>query len=144
MAQKKTSTARVRSYRQQLEEMGACTWCGKAPRHLHLKRCIDCCFRDLAGRHLKDPNQGPELKKLLERQRYRCAYSGRPIDIGNNASVEHVEPSSKAKDRANDITNLRFVDMRINQMKHSMPLPELIECCKSVLTHFGYEVVKDD
>jgi 5-methylcytosine-specific restriction endonuclease McrA len=133
-----------RKKRIEAKEAGVCRECLKRPRHKHLSQCLDCQFRRLAKNHLGSRDRAAELINLLEAQGYRCAYSGRLIDIGENASVEHVVPVSRDRKRKTDITNIKFVDQRINQMKQGLPLSEFLGTCKEVLRFFGYEVIRDE
>jgi hypothetical protein len=97
-----------------------------------------------AAKHLGSQARWLELQKILNSQGGRCAYSGRRLELGENASIEHVEPKSKNAARRRDITNLKFVDRHINVAKASLSLGDFLKMCKEVLTHFGWEVVKDE
>jgi CRISPR/Cas system Type II protein with McrA/HNH and RuvC-like nuclease domain len=62
-----------------------------------------------------DQKRWPELKQLLENQRYICVYTGRDVRLGANASIDHILP--RARNGSNDISNLQWVDIAVNCFK---------------------------
>lgn len=120
-------------------------------------KCVDCCRDDnlpnasycrvcylkrTSHRHLGATKRWTELESLLLRQLERCAYTGKPISLGTDASLEHVEPVSRSPSRATDINNLRWVSKEVNLAKRNMTLREFIEMCRSVLVNLGYVVTR--
>ena len=91
-----------------------------------------------------DGSRWAELKDLLDRQQHRCAYTGKRIAIGKNASIDHIFPTSRYPDRATDINNIRFVDGNVNRIKSNLSLIEFIALAITILNQFGYEVRHDD
>jgi len=81
--------------------------------------------------------RGQELKKILEKQEYRCAYTGRLLVPGINASVDHIRPQSKHPDLANSISNIQWVDININHMKTDMDHEEFLETCALIAERAG-------
>ena len=139
-----TQISRHTRRRQKALAKGLCKDCARGRRYNSLTRCLDCSFKFLASKHLGSAKRWIELKEALARQNNRCAYSGKEIDIGMNASVEHVQSQSKHEKRRRDITNIKWVDVRVNKSKQDMSLHDYLMLCKSVLTNFGYEIVRDD
>jgi 5-methylcytosine-specific restriction endonuclease McrA len=73
------------------------------------------------------------LKKLLEKQNYRCAYSSELLLIGHpDSSIDHKIP--RARGGTNDIDNLQWVAKRINQMKTDFTHEEFLEMCERIAT----------
>jgi hypothetical protein len=142
---KKSRSARagVRWRRRQVRA-GMCMRCGKNAPPPDRKSCHECYLRMAARKHLGSSRRWPELLELVERQGGKCAYSGRELRLGVNASIEHVEPQSKNRARARDITNIKIVDKDVNFSKGALSLGAFLVMCKEVLLHFGWEVTKDD
>lgn len=109
-----------------------------------MRRCEGCTLRQLSRRNLGDGSRWAELKDLLDRQQHRCAYTGKRIAIGKNASIDHIFPTSRYPDRATDINNIRFVDGNVNRIKSNLSLIEFIALAITILNQFGYEVRHDD
>ncbi len=84
-----------------------------------------------------------QLEALYVAQGGRCAYTGKSIRIGENASLEHVSPASRDKIRASDIDNLKWVDITVNRSKADMQIVEYLSLCREVLEHFGYNISHD-
>lgn len=123
---------------------GRCYACGKNKRHDGISRCKTCWFKFASRRHFGSASKWRELKSLFYKQEERCCYSGRRLDIGRNASIEHVEPVSKHERGRADLRNIRWVETQINTMKGQQSLHEFLLSCKDVLRFFGYEVNKQD
>ena len=107
-------------------------------------RCRRCWFRFKAGEHLGDTSQGLELEQLLIRQDFKCAYTGELLELGVNASIEHIQPGSRYPHLINNLGNIAWVCKEINYMKRNNTLLEFIDKCRIVLERFGYEVKKLD
>lgn len=126
------------------KDQGLCCSCRKAKVYPGITKCRTCWFKLSARRNIGDASRWPELEALLLSQQSRCAYSGRELVIGKNASVEHVTPISKSKSRAVDIANIKWIDSQVNMAKGTLSLHEFILLCKEMLTFFGYEIRKED
>ena len=55
------------------------------------------------------------LLVMLEHQKYTCAISGKRIALGVNAEIDHIIPIASDPEKAFDLSNLRWVDARINK-----------------------------
>jgi len=73
-----------------------------------------------------------EIMKLLERQQFRCALSGRELTPAT-ASLDHIVPL--AKGGSHTIDNLWVVDQQINIAKGTLPLDEFLRVCAEVIRH---------
>ena len=138
---KLTPSEYSKRWRNRKRNSGLCVRCGKnEPFQETGKICWTCTIKTMAQKHLGAKERFEELEKLLNEQGHKCAYSGRPLEIGINASIEHVAPKSKHPLKAKDLDNLKWVDLSINKMKHELSLPEFLQTCKEILMFFGYQV----
>lgn len=126
------------------KDQGLCCSCRKASVYPGITKCRTCWFKLSASRNIGDASRWRELEALLLSQQSRCAYSGRELVIGKNASVEHIQPISKSKNRAVDIENIKWIDSQVNMAKGQLSLHDFIILCKDILMFFGYEVKKED
>lgn len=76
-----------------------------------------------------------ELKEKLIKQDYKCAYTGRSLIIGFNASIDHTIPKSKGG--SNTIDNVKWVDLEVNLLKYNMLENEFLAFCREVVEHNG-------
>ena len=73
-----------------------------------------------------------QLLELFKHQGGVCGYTGLPIVIGANASIDHKQPKSKGG--TDELQNLHWVHYQINMMKGDMDLLEFIEVLKLLAT----------
>lgn len=111
---------------------GKCSQCGKGATHGI--RCRTHLLIELLRKNSKQKKgdytmalKGKELKEMAEKlekklvnQKFKCFYTGLPIDLGKNASLDHIFPVSSNPEKVSDIDNLVWVDKRINYLKSSM------------------------
>lgn len=119
-----------------------CTRCRTKGPVNGITRCWACALKHLALRHLGNSGKWRSLANLFSTQKGKCAYTGRDLTLGVNASVEHILPSSKFPHKSNDIKNICWVDTQINSMKNDSSFEEFIQNCIDVITYNGYEVRK--
>ena len=81
--------------------------------------------------------KGRQLKAILERQAYRCPYSGEILVPGQNASKDHKLPKSRYPELATDVENIEWASLRVNKMKHDMTREEFLEMCLRIVEHTG-------
>jgi 5-methylcytosine-specific restriction endonuclease McrA len=67
---------------------------------------------------------------ILERQKFRCALSGRPL-TPQSASIDHIAPI--AKGGKHEMTNLWVVENTINRAKNTMTHDEFLAMCRDVV-----------
>ncbi len=89
--------------------------------------------RTVFGSH----RQWRELKALLDAQGWTCAYTGEPLRLGINASVDHIYPISRFPERAHDIGNLEWVCLSVNFMKKDRTRDEFLALLGHVLAYKG-------
>jgi hypothetical protein len=70
-----------------------------------------------------------------------CYLSGEKINLtNNNYQLDHIIPSSRGGD--NSFKNLGITHKITNYMKGDLTPEELIDWCKKILKHNGYEITK--
>lgn len=69
------------------------------------------------------------LYELVQRQKFRCALSGREL-TPETASVDHISPLSVSQDHSPE--NIQILDIRVNSAKGTMSQEEFIQMCKEV------------
>ena len=73
------------------------------------------------------------LLDLLKNQNYKCYYTGLDLILGDNASIDHTQPQIKYPELKNELSNLRWTDLRVNRMKREMSEEEFFNLCKLVV-----------
>jgi predicted Rdx family selenoprotein len=72
------------------------------------------------------------LFELLKKQNFKCWYSGTPLSLGINTSIEHKNSLAK-NSNAKIIDNVVWADLQINLCKRDLSASEFIELCKRVV-----------
>jgi len=103
--------------------------------HLRWPLCEKCYFGRLARSRLGGSDKGPAIKRKLEDQSYRCAYSGIQLVLGSNATLDHILPVSSHPELRNDLDNIEWVDKHVNEMKWSMTPDEFRDLLVGILGH---------
>lgn len=75
-----------------------------------------------------------EIRALLDRQEFRCAYTGDEL-TPENTGVDHVVPVSRGGSHGAD--NLALVVQAVNSAKGSMTIKEFVTMCRKVVRVFG-------
>ncbi len=75
------------------------------------------------------------LRDKLRQQNFTCPYSGIPLVIGSNASIDHIV--ARARGGSNELENIQWVDIHVNYAKRALSESEFIEICKAVARHRG-------
>ena len=100
------------------------------------KVCNDCWFKRESQFNTGSKHMWQAIKQLLEKQEYKCAYSGRHLIPGVNASLDHIVPI--AKGGSNDITNLQWVDKQINtRMKFGLSHQEFMSLLHQIISYIN-------
>lgn len=69
------------------------------------------------------------LRTKLIAQDYKCAYTGKTLVVGLNASVDHKNPSARFPDQRDALKNLEWVDVEVNRAKRCLTKEEFIDLC---------------
>ena len=110
---------------------GRCVRCdAKAEAGAHCRRCW---FAMMARNALGSRSRGPDLARLWLAQGGRCAYTGRQLTPGVNASVDHVLPRSRGG--SDELDNLVWTCAAVNRAKTDMTPAEFRALCAEVLAH---------
>jgi 5-methylcytosine-specific restriction endonuclease McrA len=81
-----------------------------------------------------------QLRKLVDRQGYRCALTGREL-TPDAAFVDHVTPVSSGGSSA--IENLQVVHADVNEAKGTMTQDEFIQLCRDVVAWIDRDASND-
>lgn len=116
---------------------GDCVVCGTSdnvvPSTLDSRpHCESCIFKRTAHSATGVWGLGPAIAELFESQDRRCAYTGRVLVLGANASLDHKKPRAKHPECRADIGNLQWVDRQINSMKHDLSHDDFLALCREV------------
>lgn len=123
----------TKHYYHERKAANQCVKCGSNDLITNI-HCLDCWYKDRAAMRGGGVCTLPLLKALWEQQRGRCFYTGIPLVPGINASLDHQIPRSKGG--TNDISNLKWVDLKINVLKSTMTHKEFIKFCKLIAKRF--------
>lgn len=78
------------------------------------------------------PIKASDLKALLERQGFKCAYTG--LDLTpESASLDHVIPLGRGGSHA--VENLAIVRHDVNLAKRTMTYDEFVSMCREVVSY---------
>lgn len=94
-------------------------------------KCKKCWMRDMLNRHKIDNNLSDYFWQLLEKQEYKCFYTGIKISPEENASIDHVTPTSKGG--TNELSNLVWCDRDVNTFKSNNTYNSLIKLAEDII-----------
>lgn len=94
--------------------------------------CFTHWLKNVGVSHGLGNKKGTELlRQLWEEQRGRCAVTGEVLIPGATASLDHIIPKSRGGESIRG--NLRWVLLKVNQLKWDMTHDELVEMCRKVI-----------
>lgn len=94
--------------------------------------CFTHWFKNVGVPHGLGSKKGAAiLQQLWEEQVGCCAVTGEKLIPGLNASLDHIIPKSRGG--SSDKSNLRWVLLRVNQLKWDMTHEEFVEMCRLVV-----------
>ena len=141
---KEKVTKRARETRPKLEgarmAKGLCRLCGVRPQlgsmTTHkVPMCEMCFYKACSHRALGNRRLWETLKNILAAQNYKCAYTGRRLTLGVNASVDHILPVARFPHLKSDPNNIQWVDKSINFMKNDFLTEEFLGLVKEIAAH---------
>jgi CRISPR/Cas system Type II protein with McrA/HNH and RuvC-like nuclease domain len=106
-------------WRNRQKEKNKCRVC-KNDKLKNSAFCEKHYFAELAQRHLGTSTRWIELKELWDKQKGKCAYSGRQLTLGLDTNVDHIKPLSKHPELLNDISNLQYIHKQLNFFKQDL------------------------
>ncbi len=62
-----------------------------------------------------------------------CDYTGETMERGRNAALDHIIPKNRGG--TNNLDNLHFVLVNVNNLKARMMENEFIDLCKKIVRH---------
>lgn len=117
---------------------GLCRYCGE--RAITGKTCRSCdtCFLIKTAKKWLPTEDGPAiLLDILHRQNSKCPYSGMPLILGENATLDHKIPRSKGGTA--DILNLQWVyydqEFNVNTIKRDMSEENFLKAINTIYEH---------
>jgi 5-methylcytosine-specific restriction endonuclease McrA len=116
--------------RKERDSRGVCLICGDA-RVGEQKYCFKHYLMSMSQRNLGSTKYHQELLDKYNGQGGKCFYTGLPITIGTDASLDHIVPKSRGgKD---EIGNLVWCLYRANMLKTDLLYSELVAICEAVV-----------
>lgn len=112
---RKKNRERVAGVRKSRRDAGLCERCGLRPKIGNVRQCETCWFVVMSHEATGTTTHAEELRALFYANGGRCAYSGAPLEIGVDASLDHRLPVTKGG--TDDVGNLQWVHAAVNQMK---------------------------
>jgi hypothetical protein len=106
----------------------------------HSKLCEKCYLKQKSVQQLGSVHYWSALKELLVNQNYICPYTGNVLVLGLNTSLDHIVSKKLDKDKANDITNVQWVDFQVNMAKSHLTHQQFIDFCKQIT---DYQIKKN-
>lgn len=123
---------------QKRKQHNQCIYCGNPNENIRPNEpiCSDCWFVQIANNATGNGSKtfAKEIKDLFEKQNGLCYYTGKQLIKGKTASLDHIIPKSKGG--THNITNLQWIDRRINRIKNDMPHNEFISFCHNISDKF--------
>jgi hypothetical protein len=121
---------KTKEVRSRLRANGVCPHCCQEPLIKGRARCTLCYLKSVSARTLKDREAWPVLKDIFDRQGGRCPYTGRPLTLGVDTSIDHKV--AKSKGGSDDPANLQWVFKIVNTMKWNLPEDEFLATVASI------------
>lgn len=113
-------------------DIGLCLQCGENDKMIHSVLCQTCHIKVKSYRHLTTSSHWKMLLTLLDSQDWKCPYTGEPLVLGLNDSVDHKLPQTKFPEQASDISNLEWVTEAVNRMKADKTPDEFLALIKQI------------
>lgn len=112
-------------------EKGLCIFC-LSLRIPNSTLCEKHYFKSLAQRNLQDMTKWELIRDIFYAQEERCYFTGKKLVLGINASIDHLQPTSRCPELMKSVENIRWVDKDINRIKSDLTSDEFIELCKTI------------
>ena len=114
---------------------GLCAYCGTRPLIGNNNGCVRCVLINAARSNRLGEGGMAMLERKWVEQGGLCYYTGLPIAIGVDASVDHLTPKSRGG--ANTEDNIVWCHITVNLTKSDRTEQEFISLCGSVARHRG-------
>jgi hypothetical protein len=115
--------------------MGLCGKCDRRRLPSHQTMCEFHFVKNSAafGLGKSDNATTQALLDKLSQQNRTCSYTGDLLQLGVNAHLDHIYPSSRFPELANSLDNVEWVSVRANLAKGDMTKNEFLEFCELVV-----------
>lgn len=129
--------SKVRDKRKLLKSQNLCVHC-QEPSMNNKTMCLECLISKTANRagitYL-------EAIEIWEEQNGICPYSGRKLELGIDASLDHT--LAKSKGGLNIKNNLKWVHINVNRAKSNLSIDELLSLCNDIINNMNKENSND-
>jgi hypothetical protein len=112
---------------------GVCRLCD-SPRFGNGKVCKYHWFCHFGSKRLGSLKHAAFLEALLEKQQWKCHYTGVKLEQGI-ASVDYILPVSRFPASEKDLSNIVWCTKQTNRIKSNMTEDEFVNICKRVVMH---------
>lgn len=129
------ANASSKAWQKSNQEKGLCIKCSTKRIPTSNNFCEKHAFQDMSAKSLGTKTEWKFVKDLLVKQDYKCAYTGIPLVLGLNASIDHIKAKSKHPELQHSKDNIIWVDFDINLMKRQHDLEDFIKYCQMVVDH---------
>jgi 5-methylcytosine-specific restriction endonuclease McrA len=103
--------------------------------------CEKCWYKQLSRRATRTADNWEYIKGLIEKQNYKCAYTGVDIKPAVNASLDHIVPKTHPNfPGEDDVTNLVWCHVIVNACKNAMTPEELLDMASKIVTSSNYPI----
>lgn len=123
-------------------EAGLCTQCGQLPPMSvvsnatpYRQLCQTCYLKRKASSGLGSEKHWETLLAILEKQDWKCRYTGEHLILGINASVDHIQPRARFPKSNDDPTNIEWTTLVVNQMKRDLTPEEFLSLVIQIRNH---------
>jgi hypothetical protein len=117
-------------------ENGLCVRCGKTPmRYKVFPRqtlCEKCYLQQCSYNNLGSTKHWKFLKEKLVAQGCKCTYTGDKIVLGENDSLDHINPVARFPKLKHDLNNVEWITREVNFMKSENTKDEFIQCLRTI------------
>ena len=117
-------------------DCGICRNCD-SKRLEYNKLCKKCYLSIMAYSYLRDGKKWKILLNILEKQKYRCVYSGVELKLGLNTALDHIRPRSKFPELMYNIDNFQWLYRAVNRMKSNLIEEDFLEIIKTIYLNLG-------
>ncbi len=139
----KKSNEKTRKLRAERQANGLCRTCGAEGlrsktglRSLQRKvLCKNCYLKVLAKNCLGAEKLLLVLVGILEKHDWRCFYTGEKLIVGENLSIDHLDPVGRFPERKHDPENLVPCTWQVNLMKRDKTKDEFLAAVMAIARH---------
>jgi hypothetical protein len=128
------ASQRQRDLRCSLIAKGFCCQCCRKQQLPNAQYCERCYLRNVSFRYFRTREHGDALLRMLNEQKWRCAYTGEPLVLGVNDSLDHKNPRSRYPEQALGLDNLEWVTRLVNTTKGAQTKTEFLCLVEAIYT----------